>query len=87
LILPAIKAEAAHLRTPDAIEREEGDRSKRAELEARRLRVIDMFEAGVISRDEMLRRIRAAALALAALDTRAQMVAVPQIDWDWRQPR
>ena len=82
LILPAIRDEAEHLRTPEQIEGEERS-TERAELEARKLRILDMFEAGHIDRGERERRLAAVGESLRALDNRRMIEAVPEIDWEW----
>lgn len=86
LILPAIQAEADHLITPEQLEAENGDVEKRAELEQRRARVLDMYEAGDLDRDEYRRRIDAIDQDVARLDARRVVTAIPRLDWSW-QPR
>lgn len=83
IILPAIQAEVARLRTPERVRTRAGDEKKRTELEARRLRVIDMYEAGIIERAERDRRLTAVTDALAALQERAVALDVPAVDWTW----
>jgi len=85
-ILPAIREEVAHLRTPEQIETETGDDARRAALEARRLRVLDMYEAGLIDRPGRDRRLAAVTDAMQTLDARSVMLAVPAVDWD-RPPK
>lgn len=80
-ILPAIMAEAAHLRTPEQIETETGDPAARAGLDARRLRIIDMYEAGLIDRADRDRRLAAVTDELQRLDARSVVMAVPAVDW------
>ncbi len=82
-ILPAVMAEVAHLRTPEAVEMETGSQAKRAELEARRLRIIDMYESGLIERSDRDRRLAAVTDELQAIEARAVVMAVPSVDWDW----
>jgi DNA invertase Pin-like site-specific DNA recombinase len=86
LILAAIKAEVAHLRTPAEVETTEGDAEKRGELEARRLRVVDMFEAGIIDRTDRDRRIGAVTEAMAKLDDRRVTLALDVERIDWTKP-
>lgn len=82
LILDAIREEADRLATPEQIEGTE-DTAGRSELEARRLRILDLFEAGHIDRDERERRLERVRDGLAALDSRRWVQAVPSIDWTW----
>lgn len=82
LILPAIRDEAAHLLTPDQVEG--GERTaERADLEARKLRVLDLYEAGHIDRGERERRLLAVNERLVLLDNRRALLDVPRIEWDW----
>ena len=83
LILPAIRGEAQHLRSPEAIESEEDDGGQRSALEARRLRVVDLFEAGHIDRADRERRLAAVDEKVANLDRRRIVLVVPRIDWSW----
>jgi DNA invertase Pin-like site-specific DNA recombinase len=86
LILPAIKAEVDRLRTPDRIEATTGGEAAKAELEARRDRIIDLFEAGHIDRGDRERRLAAVNADLERIDARQVVLAVPQVDWTW-EPR
>lgn len=83
LILPAIRAEADRLLTPEAVEREADDVGQRAALEARRLRIIDLYESGLVDRGERERRLAKVHEQLANLDSRRIVQAVPRIDWSW----
>lgn len=84
LIMPAIMAEVAHLRTPEQIETLGGGHSRKAAaLEARRSRVLDMFEAGDIDKAEKARRLLAIGDELARLDAERIVVTVPRVDWTW----
>ena len=82
-ILPAVQAEVAHLHTPELVEQVERDRAAAAALEARRARVLDMYERGDIDRTEYTRRLAAVTDALAALDAKRVVLAVPAVDWSW----
>jgi len=87
LIMPAIIAEIAHLRTPSQMATTEGDSAERAALEARRLNVLDMREAGQIDRAECDRRLAALTDALTKLDSRRVVLAVPPVsEVDWSKP-
>ena len=82
-ILSAVQAEVTHLRTPELVEEIERDKTAAAALEERRRRVLDMYERGDIDRTEYTRRLAAVADALAALDAKRVVLAVPEIDWSW----
>jgi len=83
LILPAIRAEADRLVTPEMIEAGDTEAEQRAELEHRKARVLDMFEAGHIDRDERERRLTGIYQSLEKLDARRVVNAIPRIDWTW----
>lgn len=86
-ILPAIIAEGSHLRTPSQMATTEGDVTARADLEARRLNVLDMREAGQIDRPECDRRLAAVSEALGKLDARRVVLSVPPVsEVDWMNP-
>lgn len=82
LILDAIRAEADRLVTPEQVETAD-DSGERAKLEARRARILDMFEAGHVDREERERRLARVTEAAAALDDRRMMQNVPSVDWSW----
>lgn len=83
LILPAIRAEVDRLVTPGEVETATGDGAARAELEARRVRILDMYEAGDIDRGERERRLAGVQEKLERLDDRQAILAVPTVDWTW----
>lgn len=83
LIMPAIHDEAARLMTPDEVESGHDDAGPRADLEARRERILDLYEAGHVDRAERERRMAAVNDQIRALDTRRIVRAVPYIDWSW----
>lgn len=82
-IIGWIQAEAGRLRTPERVEMLVDQDRKRADLEARRGRVLDMYEAGDYDRTEYRRRLSAIDGALETLDLERRIVAVPEIDWSW----
>ena len=86
LILPAIQAEVARLRTPDAAEATTGGEADRLELERRRDRIIDLFEAGHIDRGDRERRLAAVQADLERIDAQQVVMAIPAVDWTW-QPK
>lgn len=85
-VLPWIQAEAARLQPgPEAVAIE-GDRAAREELEARRQRVIDNYEDGLLrgGKDERDRKLAAIAGELEALGAVRRVVEdVEPVDWTW----
>lgn len=86
LILPAVRAEAERLTLPDRVERA-ADNAQRDKLDARRARVLDMYESGLIERADRDRRLTAIAEDMQRLDARRVIVNVPSIDWQRWTPR
>lgn len=82
-ILAWAMAEAARLRTPDAVEQETRDETQRTALGARRQRVIDNYEDGLIDKRERDAKIAAIVAELERLDATRAIVLVPEIDWAW----
>jgi DNA invertase Pin-like site-specific DNA recombinase len=86
-LLAWAKAEASKLCVPAEIEAPTDNRdAERAALDERKARVLDMFEAGHIDRDERERRLAPIYADLEELDqeaTAAAVLAVPEIDWSW----
>lgn len=85
-LLEWAKAEAAHLRTPAAVVTSETRGAERAELDARKVRILDMFESGHIDRDERERRLAPVYASLTKLDQEenaAAIVSLPALDWTW----
>jgi DNA invertase Pin-like site-specific DNA recombinase len=83
-LLPALQAEAARLRTPEAVEAPVEDQAERMALDAKRERVLDMFADGLIDKVERARRLVAIEERLNQLDAAREVVAIPgAIDWSW----
>jgi len=82
-LLPGIMAEADRLQTPEAVESEQGDAGEREALEAQRLRIVDLFEAGEIDRGDRERRLAKVHERIANLDSKRIVQTVPRIDWSW----
>jgi hypothetical protein len=85
-LLEWARIEAAHLAIPgDRLAA--GERSdERAELDERKRRVLDMFEAGHLTRDEREVRLAPIYEALERLDSESTVdvvAAIPAIDWTW----
>jgi len=90
-LLPWLKAEAARLRTPDAVELAERSEARREALEARRQRIIDNYEDGKYGDGLIGRQRRDAKIAevnddLGRLDAAQRVVAIPTLDWTWPPP-
>ena len=81
LILDKIREEAAMLRPPGRIDI--GDPAASYDLEARRARILDMYESGDIDRPEKERRLEAVTTKLAKLDARQTIMDIPALDWSW----
>jgi DNA invertase Pin-like site-specific DNA recombinase len=81
LILPAIKEEVGHLRTPESVELTTGDEAERASLEAKRERIIDAAMDGTIAKPERDARLAAVAEALERLQVRREIIEQPHLDW------
>lgn len=84
-VLPWVKTEAARFRIPfGQVEIRERDESRRLELEARRQRVIDNYEDGLIDKAERDAKLLRIGDDLAALDAADRVLEVPlAIDWSW----
>ena len=81
--MPAIQAEVARLVTPEAVESVGQGSAKRLDLEQRRVRILDMYDAGDIDRDEYRRRIEAVDRAVERLDAQRVVSVIPRLDWTW----
>lgn len=82
-VLPWIRDEVARLQTPGRVEVLAGQDRKRSDLEARRARILDMFETGDIDKAEKARRLERIDSAVEVLDTERRIVEVPEVDWTW----
>jgi DNA invertase Pin-like site-specific DNA recombinase len=84
-LLPWIREEAARFRIPfDQVEVKERDESQRLELEARRQRVIDNYEDGLIDKAERDGKLLKIGDEVASLDAADRVLDVPPaIDWTW----
>lgn len=80
---PWIRAEVARLRTPEAVIAAEADDQQRAELGARRDRVVESYIEGLIDRANRDQRLQNIDEDLAKLGSVGRIVAIPEIDWDW----
>ncbi len=79
-----VKAEAGRFRVPGDVAEVGEDDGRRLELEARRRRVIDNYEDGVIDKAERDAKLIAIGDQLAGLEMSQRVVEIPQaIDWDW----
>ena len=83
-LLPMIMAEAAHLRPVRRVAVSDAGAGKREALAARRARVLDMYEGGLIDKADRDGRLYAIADALEQLDAETRLIDVPSaIDWTW----
>jgi DNA invertase Pin-like site-specific DNA recombinase len=84
-IIEWVKAEAARFRVPfEQVEIRERDESLQLELEARRQRVIDNYEDGLIDKAERDVKLLKIGDELANLDAADRVLDVPPaIDWSW----
>lgn len=82
-ILPAVMEEVVRLRTPESVEATKADAAERAKLDARRERILDMYESGLIDRAERERRLAGVTDALGKLDAEQVLMAVPMVEWSW----
>lgn len=87
-ILPWAIAEAARLRVPERVlVAAETDRTRSVDLEARRRRIIDNYEDGLIDRSQRDAKLLAIANALERLSAVEGVVSVPTLDWTWPPPQ
>lgn len=82
-VIAAAKVQAARVRLPDSYESAAAAEEKRAELDARRGRVIDALEAGTITRAEAEPRLARITEEIAAIEAKTEIIDVPTIDWTW----
>jgi hypothetical protein len=82
-ILPWVEAEAARLVTPERVQLAETAAAERADLEAQRTRLLDMYQLGAIAREEWQTRLAAVDAAVGRLDEGERILDVPAIDWTW----
>jgi DNA invertase Pin-like site-specific DNA recombinase len=91
VLLAWAKAEAAHLAIPEATVVLSDERNaERAELDARRVEILDMAEARHLTRAERDERLAKVYDALERLDREAgaaSLAAIPAIDWTWPAER
>lgn len=80
-LLPWVIAEAARVRLPDRVQLAEASEGKRPALEARRERIIDNYEDGLVTRAQRDAKLAAVDEELDRLDTAAVVVDVPTINW------
>jgi hypothetical protein len=86
-LLDAIKTEAGRLAIPADAFAEDADMAARKALEARRQRVIDNYEDGLIDRAARDAKFEAIVRELDRLDARSRTIAIPAIDWDGWTPQ
>ena len=85
MVLPWVRAEADRLRVPAGEVESPSDPARQDELLARRQRVVDNYEDGLITRVERTEKIAAIDAEIERLaDTATAVLTVPPaIDWTW----
>lgn len=86
-IMSWVVGEAARLRTPERVQLAEENVEARGALEARRLRILDLYEAGYVDGADRDRRLGAVAEELTKVDQAERLVGVPELDWSWPADR
>lgn len=87
-LLPWVKAEAARFRVPSRQVRVvERDESRRLALEARRQRVIDNYEDGLVDKAQRDAKLLTIGDELASLDAADRVLEVKPIDWERWDPK
>ena len=86
-VLRWAKGEADRLKAPERVEVQAMDLARRADLDAQRDRVLDMYQDGIIAKDERDRRLTSISDSLDRLDNARRVSDVPRIDWDWSPER
>jgi hypothetical protein len=83
-LLPAMMAEAAHLRMPSAVEVAAASTERREALSAKRARIVDTYTDGAITKVDRDARLRDVDEALEKLDAETTIVDLPSVvDWTW----
>ena len=70
------------LKTPEQMV-DASDRDARGDLEARRLRIIDLYESGLIDREEREKRLQDVTDRMSKIDAQTTVRAIPTLDWSW----
>jgi DNA invertase Pin-like site-specific DNA recombinase len=88
-LMPWIRDEAARLQLPTNAVESTGDPARQDELLARRQRVVDNYEDGLISREDRADKVALIDAELERLSTvSAAVMTVPAaIDWSWPEDR
>ena len=82
-LLPWVKDEAARLRVPFTHAEQTAETSRRRDLEARRRRVIDNYEDGVIDKSERDAKLLNIGDELEKIDAAEQLVELPSaVEWE-----
>ena len=82
-IMPWIRAEASRLRTPERVQMEAEDQSRREAIGARLARANELYIAGDIDRARFDAEKARGAEARAALDAAHLVADIPALDWTW----
>jgi hypothetical protein len=87
VVLDWVKEEAGRLRTPERVQLAEENAGARAVLESRRLRVLDIYEAGHIDAADRDHRLAVIVEETSKLDSQERLVEVPDLNWTWPPER
>jgi hypothetical protein len=82
-LMPWVQAEAARLRTPERVQIEAEDVSRREAIAARLERAHELYIAGDVSRERYEAEKARITADLEALESAEEIVAVPPLDWSW----
>jgi DNA invertase Pin-like site-specific DNA recombinase len=82
-LLPYIQAEAAHLRTPEAVLTAEDEEAARANSQAKLDRAHELYIAGDIDKPRYEAEKARHGAAIDAIDAQAAAVDWPALDWSW----
>jgi DNA invertase Pin-like site-specific DNA recombinase len=82
-LMPWIMAEAARLRPPASFAVAEVNEAQRAELDAQRTQILDMYQRRALTAPELEQRLAAVNEALEAIEDRTRILSVPKLDWTW----
>ena len=86
-LLPAVRAEADRLRTPDAVRLAEVDAHRRLEAAERKRRLALTFADGALDEPTYRHELDSIEEEQERLEAAARVVAVPALDWGWEPAR
>jgi hypothetical protein len=83
ILLPWAKQEAAKLHIPSQVTFDTRSEARRVELEAKRQRIIDNYEDGLIERDERDQKIKSVTAELDKIEAGVTVRELRLLNWDW----